>query len=707
VTGLSAPRLRIGLALFFAALAVPAAVLVITAHDRLKWEAFHQYRGLAEELAARIDAHAAQLVRAEEARSFADYQFLVVAGDASANFVQRSTLSAFPVDTTLPGLIGHFQVDAQGRLHTPLLPGDGAEPARFGVSAGEYRQRSAHVARIRAILGENRLLGAREEPTPSARREQRAMPAPVPAARDPALLALPTPDAASAAIAKRPSPAPSRQASTASAPPAERDHDAAASTREAFSAAAPAAQSAFDELERAAGATSEQAVPRDASMGRVDDLKLQAPFGERDARARIAQRPAPEPAPRASRKEQVAVPAGAAGMVQDRAAPIRTFESELDPFQAALLDSGHLVIFRKVWRDGQRYIQGALLDRARFVTGVIESAFRGTALAQMSNLGVAWHGQVFAAYGAASASRYLSSSRELEGALLYRTRLSAPLAQMDLVFTVTRLPEGPGARVITWLGVVLALVLCAGTALLYRLGARQIALAQQQRDFISAVSHELRTPLTSIRMYAQMLREGWAGEDKKPGYYAYIHDESERLSRLIANVLQLARMSRDEVEVNLATVSAGELMDLARSRVSSQVHGAGFELRIDCDHNAAAAMVRVDTDAFLQVIINLVDNAVKFSARAPLEVVELSCRTNAQGAVVFSVRDHGPGVPRNQMRRIFGLFYRAGSELTRETAGTGIGLALVRRLCDAMDAQVDVANADPGARFSVYFPRAG
>jgi signal transduction histidine kinase len=360
-----------------------------------------------------------------------------------------------------------------------------------------------------------------------------------------------------------------------------------------------------------------------------------------------------------------------------------------------------------VWRDGQRFIQGALIDRARFVEALIESAFRGSAVAQMSNLGVAWRGEVFAGYGAASANRYLYSTQELDGALLYRTRLSAPLADMDLVFTVTRLPEGPGAQVITWVAVVLALVLCAGTALLYRLGARQIALARQQRDFISAVSHELRTPLTSIRMYAQMLREGWASEDKKPGYYAYIHDESERLSRLIANVLQFARMSRDEVEVNLQSVRAGELIDLARSKVASQVESAGFTLHIECAEPAAAAQLQADPDAFIQVIINLVDNAVKFSARAARKVVELSCRVDETDRVVFAVRDHGPGVARHQRRRIFALFYRAGSELTRDAAGTGIGLALVRRLCEAMGAQVDVTDADPGARFSVYFPRAG
>ena len=98
---------------------------------------------------------------------------------------------------------------------------------------------------------------------------------------------------------------------------------------------------------------------------------------------------------------------------------------------------------------------------------------------------------------------------------------------------------------------LLTLVLCGGFYLLYRLGLGQIQLARQQQDFVSAVSHELKTPLTSIRMYGEILREGWASEEKKKRYYDYIHDESERLSRLISNVLQLARMTHNDLQVDL------------------------------------------------------------------------------------------------------------------------------------------------------------
>jgi signal transduction histidine kinase len=259
--------------------------------------------------------------------------------------------------------------------------------------------------------------------------------------------------------------------------------------------------------------------------------------------------------------------------------------------------------------------------------------------------------------------------------------------------------------VVTTVAAVLLLVLCGGFFLLYRLGLRQIALARQQQDFVSAVSHELKTPLTSIRMYGELLREGWATEEKRKTYYAYIHDEAERLARLIDNVLQLARMTRNELRLAPRAATVRELLDAVGPKVAATVERAGFALRTDCAEEAAGAVVEVDTDAFSQILINLVDNAVKFSAKAEPRIVDITCRLDAQQRVVIGVRDYGPGVPKDQMRKIFRLFYRIDSGLTRETLGTGIGLALVRQLAEAMGGAVDVANREPGAEFLVTLPQ--
>ena len=154
-------------------------------------------------------------------------------------------------------------------------------------------------------------------------------------------------------------------------------------------------------------------------------------------------------------------------------------------------------------------------------------------------------------------------------------------------------------------------------------------------------------------------------------------------------------------------LASRELIDAVRSPVSSQIERAGFTLRLDCDAAAGRAVIEVDADAFTQILINLVDNAVKFSAAADSRVIDVGCRQQRDGSVMFSVRDYGPGVPRDQMKKIFRLFYRSESELTRVTVGTGIGLALVRQLAEAMGGRVDMVNREPGAEFRVVFPATG
>ena len=138
---------------------------------------------------------------------------------------------------------------------------------------------------------------------------------------------------------------------------------------------------------------------------------------------------------------------------------------------------------------------------------------------------------------------------------------------------------------------MLTLVLCGGFWVVYRFGIRQIELSAQQQDFVSAVSHELKTPLTSIRMYGEILRAGWADEDKKRSYYDFIYHESERLSRLINNVLRLARLTRNGEGLDQSPAKVTELLSLVESKVAAQVDQAGFTLRID--KSAAADDVTV------------------------------------------------------------------------------------------------------------------
>jgi signal transduction histidine kinase len=689
LTGLDRKRLRRLLALFFLALAVPTGILVYQAYSQLKWEAFHQYRLLAEELAARIDSRIVQLIDVEEARSFADYAFLNVAGDPSASFLQRSPLSAWPPVSPVPGLVGYFQVDADGVFTTPMVPPAGTLASSYGISAEELEQRLALQHRIEQILSRNRLVPAGRNETVTSGEGGTNAPHTDKTQRDR--------DAKS-------QPALEDRALSSSAETAE----------EPLSG-----QAVFDRLNQPAASLEQEKKEQAAStLGRVEDLKLDYRYQYRSADDSGRELTSPTSAAKRMRKERTALPeplgesgsALPAGSRQGIAAPpsspdreirVRTFESEIDPFEFSQLDSGHFVLYRKVWRDGQRYIQGALIEQQPFVHGLIESMFQDSALSGMSDLLVAWQGNVFSVFSARPARSDLSSAQELRGTVLYQTRLSAPLNDVELILSVNRLPAGAGARVIAWLVAVLALVLCGGFYLMYRLGAGQIDLARQQQDFVSAISHELKTPLTSIRMYGELLCEGWMSEDRKKVYYDYIFDESERLSRLIENVLQLARLTRNNLRTDTKPLAVDALMEDVRARVSSQVERAGFELNMRCEPEAGQSVIQANPDWFAQIFINLVDNAVKFSAGAEKKVIDIGCRRLQDGVVQFSVRDYGPGIAGGQMKKIFKLFYRPESELTRETVGTGIGLALVHQLARAMGCKVDVINREPGAEFRI------
>lgn len=687
-------RLGLGLGTLFAALATASAVLLWQTRKQLQFEAFHQYSVLADELGLRIDTELQRVIAAEEARGYADYRFVVLAGDpAISQALQRSPLAHYPLQSEIPGAIGYFQVAANGEFSTPVYPENLPDAERWGLDVQELAQRSALRDQLLDVLRRNALLKRSGPPEVSA-------------------------EVTSAS--------PKKNALTYSpADTVKRDKDAAefaadgmaglsvtASTRSRQvatpaenAAQALASQEAFDKLNSLA----QSKLVRKGDATPVDELRLSKHFQNETSPSQTAlayaQNLKANVPLRAPRKEQAAVLDAARR--RDAASKVRIFESELDPFEYSLLGDGHGVLFRKVWRDGQRTIQGIVLDHAAFLDGALVRPFRETVLAQMSDMLVVFRRDVVRVVNAAETLGHASTAPgELRGELLHQLRLSAPFGDIQLLWNIRQLPLGPGGRVIAWTSAALFSLLMLGFVVLYRLGLRQLCLVRQQKDFVSAVSHELNTPLTSIRMYAEILSQGWSGPEKQREYYAYIQGESERLSRLIANVLQLARMERSGHALELKLQRIDTLMDSLRSRLQSQIERAGFTVHYSLDPADAGRELEVDADAFLQIVINLVDNALKFSADGMEKRIDIGvCLRNGCEAA-WSVRDYGPGIPSSELRKIFRLFYRVGDEMTRETPGTGIGLALVRELARAMHGNADVVLRQPGSEFMVNLPLA-
>jgi signal transduction histidine kinase len=639
-------------------------------------------------LTLRIDGGFRDLIEREENRPISDYEFLNVTGSEGSAFLQRSPLSQFPLEAEVPGLLGYFQVDAAGKLRTPIVPE--ANASSYGISSSELRQREQQEGRIRGILDQNRLVGKSD------------------VAAAPATIGEIIAEE-EVAEEQADSPALASQLFSSSSAIATDDHEAQG-------------QAGFDELTtRKLKTPSGSRAPAD----QVKDLKLEDSYEVAAAAAPEAQRleAKKQTAAKRSRKEKVNLPqamfdqgqsleksaledddvAAAEAGLNQQAIRIQTFESEVEPMEFALLDSGHFVLFRRVWHQDARYVQGILIDQADFIERLIAPAFRESSLSSMSKLIVSYQGSILQNFAAEYSRLYRPSAEQSTNELLYQSRLIAPFGDIELIYTLARLPVGAGGQVIIWSALVLAIVLIGGCLMLLRLGQRQLALARQQQDFVSAVSHELKTPLTSIRMYGEMLREGWVDEAKRKSYYDFIFHEAERLTRLINNVLQLARMSRNEQVGNLADMTVGEALAELKPRLESQLEPSGFELVINGAAEVDAARIEIDLDWFIQIFINLVDNAVKFSANGAARRIEIRYQQMRDGKVQFAVRDFGPGIEPDQMKKIFTLFYRSENELTRETVGTGIGLSLVQQLASAMQAEVDVVNCDPGAEFRIRF----
>ena len=204
---------------------------------------------------------------------------------------------------------------------------------------------------------------------------------------------------------------------------------------------------------------------------------------------------------------------------------------------------------------------------------------------------------------------------------------------------------------------------------------RQLALAQKKTDFVSNVSHELKTPLTSIRMFAEMMQGGNVAAEKRPQYLRIIVAEAERLTRLINNVLDFARLERKQKRYDFRPLDLHEV--LARTWEGHELHLREQGFTTSWQAAPPPYPVRGDEDALAQIIVNLLSNAEKYSTdRKEIEVHSYL----TENSVHVSVLDRGSGVPPGEETKIFEAFYRAHDSLASGIQGSGLGLTLAQRL---------------------------
>jgi len=250
------------------------------------------------------------------------------------------------------------------------------------------------------------------------------------------------------------------------------------------------------------------------------------------------------------------------------------------------------------------------------------------------------------------------------------------------------------------LGLLIA-VIVAGVALTFRLTRQEAEMARLKSDFVANVSHDLKTPLSVIRMYGETLELGRVPDPAtRQEYYRVITRESERLSRLIDNVLDFSRIEGGRRLYDPAPTAVEALVRDTLEAFDYPLAQQGFKVEVHVAPDLPELML--DADAVGQALANLVDNAIKYSGERRALVVEAGL---LDGQLALSVADQGIGIAREEQERIFEKFYRVGRSETQGRRGSGVGLALVRHVAEAHGGRVTVeSRPGEGSRFTIRLP---
>lgn len=255
-----------------------------------------------------------------------------------------------------------------------------------------------------------------------------------------------------------------------------------------------------------------------------------------------------------------------------------------------------------------------------------------------------------------------------------------------------------------WTGALVILLILTAGGFAARAVSRQIRLNKMKNDFIATVSHELKTPLASMRVLVDTLLEGnIKDETQAEEYLRLTSKENERLSRMIDNFLTFSRMERNKKAFTIIETSPAAIAEDAAEAVKTKFAANNCRFTLEIADNLPN--VAADHDAMVTVLVNLLDNACKYSG----DDKQISLKVFAENnSVCFVVCDNGIGLSRRQIRKIFDSFYQADSSLARRAEGCGLGLSIVKFIVDAHKGTISVdSKPGKGSTFKVKIPLSG
>ncbi len=370
---------------------------------------------------------------------------------------------------------------------------------------------------------------------------------------------------------------------------------------------------------------------------------------------------------------------------------------EIDPMQAVFLDDNHLYLFRRILLNNERYCQGAVIKVYDLLAHLMRKYFSDQPMTRFTHL----HLSAF------SSDRVVKTLRAgtvaLNPAFSLQRSFSRPFAFMHASLTCDMVPDSTARASLNRVMLLLAAIILIGLFVIYKSVRAVVELSERRSGLVSAVTHELKTPLSTIRMYIEMLEQGIArDQDREHEYYRILGSETSRLARLINNVLEFSKLEKRQRRLDLTQGTFDDVLKEINTIMQTPIQKAGFLLRIERENDLPAC--EYDREAMIQILINLIENSLKFSAQAPVKELLLRCMRKGRH-VRISLSDTGPGIPRHALKKIFQNFYRVDNDLARTTGGTGIGLALVKSLVTVMGGRVRAINNDgPGCTITISMP---
>jgi two-component system, OmpR family, phosphate regulon sensor histidine kinase PhoR len=247
----------------------------------------------------------------------------------------------------------------------------------------------------------------------------------------------------------------------------------------------------------------------------------------------------------------------------------------------------------------------------------------------------------------------------------------------------------------------LDLILIVALVLAFRSVKREVQLAQNKSDFVANVSHEIRTPLALISMFAETLEMGRIkSEEKKQEYYSIISKETHRLTGIVNKILNFSQTEAGKKTLHIEEVELSQEISGVLKTYDFHLKNKGFDYHFE----EKTVRAKADREALIEVIINLIDNAIKYSGDKKRIEITL---TTEQGFGIIAIKDYGLGISAADQKHIFDKFYRVSSGNLAKSQGTGLGLSLVKQLMEKLNGKISVKSAlGEGSTFLLYLPLA-